>query len=45
MQATSVSGQPALHLHDLLAHLVADHALEVAHHRRIGCGPATVPMQ
>ena len=29
-------GQPALGLHDLLAHLVADHRLEVAHQRRIG---------
>ncbi len=29
-------GKPALRVHDLLAHLVADHRLEVAHHRRIG---------
>ncbi len=31
-------GQAPFHLHDLLAHLIADHALEVAHHRRIGMG-------
>ena len=36
MQATSVSGMPALGFHHLRARLVADHALEVAHHRRIG---------
>ena len=29
-------GQAAFHLHDLLARLVADHRLEVAHHLRIG---------
>ena len=36
MQATSVSGsRPSASMH-LLARLVADHRLEVAHHRRIG---------
>ena len=29
-------GQPSLGRHHLLAHLVADHRLEIAHHRRIG---------
>ena len=36
MQATSVSGQAALGRQHLLARLLADDRLEVAHHRRIG---------
>ena len=37
-------GQPSLGALELLANLVADHRLEVAHHRGIRCGPAAVPM-
>ena len=35
-QATTRVGQPALALEQLRARLVADHALQVAHERRVG---------
>ena len=47
-QATTASGCWAFLLGQHGRHLrqafLADHALEVAHHHRVGVGPATVPM-
>ena len=39
MQASSEVGQPAFRFLQLFARLAADHALKVAHHRRIGMRP------